>query len=182
MTCAGAVQEKFRMNSVVFGGSFKIPQVHQALSSGIDGGPMKSISIAPQFGSLCCAAGSRSHAERKAGIHRCPRTDLAIRWPCAWFLVTGTRPGQNHANTRATRSSQDRAQKPPAHGPSTYRGKPQPSQPAAQLCRQARPPQCSARGNGKTWVGHDTGRNDPHYHLDHPWEHGHFMRGLWPCA
>lgn len=27
--------------------------------------------------------------------------------------------------------------------------------------------------NGQ-WVGHDTGRNDPHYHLDHPWEHGHF--------
>jgi hypothetical protein len=27
--------------------------------------------------------------------------------------------------------------------------------------------------NGK-WIGHDTGPNDPHYHLDHPWEHGHF--------
>ena len=24
------------------------------------------------------------------------------------------------------------------------------------------------------WVGHDTGRGDAHYHLDHPWEHGHF--------
>lgn len=24
------------------------------------------------------------------------------------------------------------------------------------------------------WVGHDTGRGDDHYHLDHPWEHGHF--------
>jgi hypothetical protein len=24
------------------------------------------------------------------------------------------------------------------------------------------------------WVGHNTGRNDAHYHLDHPWEHGHF--------
>ncbi|MGA3210610.1 MAG: hypothetical protein ABSD20_04835 [Terriglobales bacterium] len=27
--------------------------------------------------------------------------------------------------------------------------------------------------NGK-WVGHGTGRGDPNYHLDHPWEHGHF--------
>jgi hypothetical protein len=28
------------------------------------------------------------------------------------------------------------------------------------------------------WVGHDTGRNDPHYHLDHPWEHGRFNGGI----
>lgn len=31
--------------------------------------------------------------------------------------------------------------------------------------------------NGQ-WVGHDTGHNDPHYHLDHPWAHGHFNGGI----
>jgi hypothetical protein len=30
------------------------------------------------------------------------------------------------------------------------------------------------------WIGHDTGRDDPHYHLDHPWEHGHFEGGFGP--
>lgn len=28
------------------------------------------------------------------------------------------------------------------------------------------------------WIGHDTGRNDPHYHLDHPFEHGRFTGGI----
>jgi hypothetical protein len=28
------------------------------------------------------------------------------------------------------------------------------------------------------WIGHDSGRNDPHYHLDHPWEHGRFPGGF----
>ncbi|HLX82940.1 MAG TPA: hypothetical protein VKR59_03525 [Terriglobales bacterium] len=31
---------------------------------------------------------------------------------------------------------------------------------------------------GKAWVGHDTGRADVHYRLDHPWEHGHFTGGF----
>jgi hypothetical protein len=31
--------------------------------------------------------------------------------------------------------------------------------------------------NGE-WVGHDTGRDDARFHLDHPWEHGHFPGGI----
>jgi len=31
--------------------------------------------------------------------------------------------------------------------------------------------------NGQ-WVGHDTGRDDARFHLDRPWEHGHFTGGI----
>ncbi len=30
------------------------------------------------------------------------------------------------------------------------------------------------------WVGHDSGPNDAHYHLDKPFEHGHFTAGFGP--
>lgn len=33
-------------------------------------------------------------------------------------------------------------------------------------------------GTGR-WVGH-TGGDDAHYHLDHPWEHGHFPQSIGP--
>jgi hypothetical protein len=68
--------------------------------------------------------------------------------------------------------------RPPAHGPSPVHGAPHaaPEHPAFND-KEGHPNAPHVHSNG-TWVGHDTGRADVHYHLDHPWEHGHFSGGF----
>jgi hypothetical protein len=75
----------------------------------------------------------------------------------------------------------------PTHGPVPFKGTP-PAQPKGQptpapprnYSDQPGHPNAPHVDNGKTWVGHDTGPNDPAYHLDHPFEHGHFTGGFGP--
>lgn len=70
----------------------------------------------------------------------------------------------------------------PAHGPTPVRtGHPAPPIKAPQAQQHptyqdqpGHPQAPHVHANTDTWVGHNTGPNDPHYHLDHPWEHGHF--------
>jgi len=72
--------------------------------------------------------------------------------------------------------------RPPSHGPAPYRGEGHAPDPDHSRTFADHPghPNAPHVDNGRHWVGHDTGRDDPHYQVDHPWEHGHFEGGYGP--
>lgn len=67
---------------------------------------------------------------------------------------------------------------PPAQGPAPYHGTPA-AEPRNFRDVPSHPDAPHVHDDGH-WVGHDTGRDDAHYHMDHPWEHGHFVGGFGP--
>jgi len=69
---------------------------------------------------------------------------------------------------------------PPTRGPAPVRGNPHPAQENRNYSDKAGHPNAPHVDKGNKWVGHDTGKNDANYHLDHPWEHGHFTGGFGP--
>ena len=72
--------------------------------------------------------------------------------------------------------------RPPAHAPAPFKGTPQNHDDRKFNTAPGHPtvPHVDREGAKDTWVGHDTGRDDPHYHLDRPFEHGHFTGGFGP--
>jgi hypothetical protein len=71
----------------------------------------------------------------------------------------------------------------PAHGPAPVaHAVPRPSGATAMARRpdEAGHPVAAHVHADDTWVGHDSGKDDPRYHLDHPWDHGHFTLGFGP--
>ena len=68
----------------------------------------------------------------------------------------------------------------PSHGPPPAKASAHPPAQGEQrhFSYQAGHPEAPhVHANGK-WIGHDTGKNDAAYHLDHPWEHGRFTGGI----
>ncbi|HEY6488863.1 MAG TPA: hypothetical protein VIY99_07050 [Terracidiphilus sp.] len=69
---------------------------------------------------------------------------------------------------------------PPTRGPAAFHGTPKPVGPERHFSDAPGHPNVPHVDPKNQWVGHTTGPNDPHYHLDHPWEHGHFSGGFGP--
>ena len=66
----------------------------------------------------------------------------------------------------------------PKHGPPPVRH--EPHGPAEMHHGPDRPghPEAPHVHADNRWIGHESGRHDPHFHLDHPWAHGHFPRPI----
>jgi hypothetical protein len=72
--------------------------------------------------------------------------------------------------------------KPPSHGPPPVHNSPgpRPSPPQQQHFADKPGHPEAPHVDGNKWVGHDTGKDDARFHVDRPWEHGHFTAGFGP--
>ena len=66
---------------------------------------------------------------------------------------------------------------PPKHGPAPVKANPHPVEPNRTYNDKDGHPNVP-HVDGKTWVGHDTGKDDTRYHVDQPWAHGQFTGGF----
>ena len=68
----------------------------------------------------------------------------------------------------------------PRHGPQPYHGTPRAPEEHRDYRDQPNHPNAPHVDNGRQWVGHDQGRDDARFHVDHPFEHGRFTGGFGP--
>jgi len=116
---------------------------------------------------------------------------LALSVPA--FLLAGSAGAQRGGQQKSTARDVGHGHVP-AHGPAPVRSAParasenrapeahaaegHPQENARSFQDKPNHPEAPHVHHNDTWVGHDSGRDDPHYHLDHAWEHGHFTGGF----
>ena len=67
----------------------------------------------------------------------------------------------------------------PNHGPAPFKAPKDQGPPIAGFNDEPGHPKAPhVHAKGDHWIDHDSGRDDVHYHLDHPWEHGRFTGGF----
>lgn len=66
----------------------------------------------------------------------------------------------------------------PSHGPREYKGEHHEESEERHFRDRDDHPDAPHVHNDGRWVGHDGGRDDRRYHVDHPWEHGRFDGGF----
>jgi len=98
---------------------------------------------------------------------------FALLFVCSVFAFAAQRGGERAGGTHGVGGGHI-----PAHGPAPARPSAHPpAQPPKYNDKEGHPNAPHVHSNDK-WVGHDSGRDDPHYHVDHPWEHGRFNGGF----
>jgi hypothetical protein len=98
---------------------------------------------------------------------------LAFLFVCSAFALAGQHGGERGSGSRGVGGGHV-----PAHGPAPARPQQHAAaQPQRFDDKHGHPNAPHVHTNDK-WVGHDSGRDDAHYHVDHPWEHGRFSGGF----
>ncbi len=93
------------------------------------------------------------------------------------FMFAQGRGGEEHGGQHA-----QAPQHAPARGPAPapQRTQDHPAQQEHGFRDAPNHPEAPHVHEDGKWIGHDSGRNDAHYHLDHPYPHGRFTGGFGP--